>query len=350
VQDFRIGRLQGRFVVMWNKPDGTRARHRLKAHTAKEAEREARDLMVLETAPPSGVTVEQVWAAYQAEVKGRRQEAKMAQTGKNVLPVFGHLAATQVTVEDCRRYIAKRRAAGRKDATIRTELGCLRTSLLWAAKANLIDRTPRIELPQTPAPRERYLSKDEVTALLNAAIDPHVRLAMLLALTTAGRIGALLELTWDRVDMDRRVIKLATNDIGPRKGRATVPINDTLITALQDAKGAALSSYVIEWGGRSVGSIKTGFNGAVKRAGIQHCTPHDLRRTAGRFMAEAGIPIEEIAQYLGHTNPNVTRSTYAQFSPTYMQKAAKALELDSRPVNVSDIKATRARRVECNRL
>lgn len=163
--------------------------------------------------------------------------------------------------------------------------------------------------------------------LLDAAGDPHIKLAIILMVTTAGRIGALLELTWDRVDMDRRIIRLATNDIGPKKGRATVPINDTLMAALQTAHSADVSDYVIEWGGRKVGSIKTGFNAAVKRAGIEHCTPHDLRRTAGRFMAEAGVPIEEIAQYLGHSNPNVTRSTYSRFSPEYLRKAASALDL-----------------------
>ncbi len=78
-----------------------------------------------------------------------------------------------------------------------------------------------------------------------------------------------------------------TNRIGPKKGRATVPINDTLMAALQTAHSASVSDFVIEWGGRKVGAIKTGFNAAVKRAGIEHCTPHDLRRTAGRFMAEA---------------------------------------------------------------
>lgn len=142
---------------------------------------------------------------------------------------------------------------------------------------------------------------------------------------TAGRIGALLELTWDRVDLDRRLIKLATNDIGPRMGRATVPINDTLMAALQAAQGAALSRYMIEWGGRKAESVKTEFNAAAKRAWIDHCTPHDLRRTAGRFMAEAGVPMEEIAQYLGHTSPAITSSTYAQFSPKYLRGADDAL-------------------------
>lgn len=330
MRDYRIGRLKGRFVVIWNDDDGGRRRYRLEAHTAKEAEREARDLILKANAPKAGVLVSEIWEAYTREVDGRRQAAKMRQVGKNVLPDFGHLSASQITAEDCRNFIAKRRRAGRKDGTIRTDLGCLRTCLSWAAKSGLIQSAPRIELPHTPQPRDRYLTRDEVERLLAAASAPHIRLAILLMVTTAGRIGALLELTWDRVDLARRVIKLAPNDLGPRKGRATVPINDSLMAALQTAKLSGVSDYVIEWGGRKVGSIKTGFNAAVERAGIAHCTRHDLRRTAGRFMAEAGVPIEEIAEYLGHSNPNITRATYARFSPQHLRKAAGALEI--RPV------------------
>lgn len=159
-------------------------------------------------------------------------------------------------------------------------------------------------------------------------------------LTTAGRIGAILELTWDRVDLHRGVIRLATADIGPKKGRATVPINNTARAALEAAKRAARTDYVIEWGGRPVQSIKTGFAAAVKRAGIAHCTRHDLRRTAGRFMVENGVPIEEVAQYLGHTNPSITRSTYGTFSPSYLRTAAGSLEFGG-PRPVQRTKGTR---------
>lgn len=327
MRDYRIGRLKGRYVVAWNDESGTRRRYRLAALTAKEAEREARDLILKAAAPPAGMTVAQIWGAYQAEMGQRRQAGKMVESGKNILPAMGHLSVEQITAEDCRSYMRQRREAGRKEATIRTELSCLRTALKWAEKSRLIPVAPRVDLPQTPPPRDRYLTRAEVAKLLEAAIDPHINLAILLMLTTAGRIGALLELTWSRVDLDRRIIKLSANDIGPRKGRATVPINDSLIGALQAAKAAAISEYVIEYAGRRVGSIKTGFNAAVKRAGIDHCTPHDLRRTAGRLMAEAGVPIEEIAQYLGHSNPNITRSTYSQFSPDHLRRAAGALEI-----------------------
>jgi hypothetical protein len=35
----------------------------------------------------------------------------------------------------------------------------------------------------------------------------------------------------------------------------------------------------------------------------------------------------EIVQFLGHTNPNITRGTDAKFSPDHLRKAAGALEI-----------------------
>lgn len=109
MRDYRLGRLKGRWVVMWNEDDGRRRRYRLAAETRADAEREARDLIVHAQAPASGVTVAQVWEAYRLDMGERRQASKLAQVGKNVLPVFGHFAAEQVSVDDCRAYIARRR-------------------------------------------------------------------------------------------------------------------------------------------------------------------------------------------------------------------------------------------------
>jgi hypothetical protein len=43
-------------------------------------------------------------------------------------------------------------------------------------------------------------------------------------------------------------------------------------------------------------------------------------------MAEAGTPMAEIAQFLGHSSEAVTFSVYARFSPTYLKRAAAVLE------------------------
>ena len=325
MRDYKIGRLKGRFVVTWDE-GGKRRRYRLAASTAREADAEARDLIRMVTVGERAMTVADVWAAYRAEKDGRRIAHNMQWSGLPILAYFGHLRPEQITSQDCRDYAAARADEGRAAGTIWTELGHLRTSLKWAAeKARIIKYAPHIERPEKPAPRDRYLSRPEVNKLLAAECEPHIRLAILLMLTTAGRVAAILDLTWSRVDLERGTINLRLDAIGPRKGRAVVPINETLRPALINAREAALSEFVVEWAGGRVKSIKRGFARAVERAGIEHCSPHDLRRTAARFMVEDGVPIDEVAQYLGHSDPAITYSVYGRFSPGHLRRAADAL-------------------------
>ena len=201
--------------------------------------------------------------------------------------------------------------------------------LVWAQKQGLIDRAPYIEKPAKPKPVDKFLTRAEVRALMDAATMPHVRLFIELAITTGGRSGALLDLTWDRVDFERGMIDLRNPFLQlPHKGRAVVPMNRTLRGALLVAKEGALTPFVIEWAGQRVRSVKRGLARSAKRAGMDHVSPHTLRRSAARHMVEAGVPISEVAQYLGHTSEKVTFSTYARFSADYLKRAAAALEYD----------------------
>ena len=43
-------------------------------------------------------------------------------------------------------------------------------------------------------------------------------------------------------------------------------------------------------------------------------------------MAQAGIPMIEIARYLGHSNPAITYRVYAKHTPDYLKSAAAAVE------------------------
>jgi len=91
-------------------------------------------------------------------------------------------------------------------------------------------------------------------------------------------------------------------------------------------KEGAETDYVIEWAGAPVKSIKRAFRAAVMRAGLDKAvTPHVLRHTAASWMAEAGIPMSEIAAVLGHRDSRTTERVYAKFSPEYLQKAVRAL-------------------------
>jgi integrase len=65
---------------------------------------------------------------------------------------------------------------------------------------------------------------------------------------------------------------------------------------------------------------------AAVRAGVPWVTPHVFRHTAAVWMAEAGVPMPEIAAYLGHSDSRTTERVYAKFSPAYLRKASRALE------------------------
>lgn len=324
--DIRIGRLRGGLCVYWTGPDGRRVRHQLVARTRKAAEAEALDLYRAKAAPPPDCTVAELWQAYRAERAGRPIATTMDYSGRAILPHFGALRPDQITTADCRAYAAARRKAGIRDGTIWTDLGHLRSALNWAEKTGLIARAPYIERPAKPAPKERYLTRAEIDRLLAVECEPHIRLAMLLMLSTAGRVSAILELTWDRVDMDRGQIDLRTEGAATRKGRAVVPINAGLRAALQEAREAALSDHVVEWAGRPVRSIRKGIAAAAARAGIPGVSPHVFRHSAAVHMAEAGVPMSEISQYLGHSNVSVTERVYARYSPTHLRRAAEVVD------------------------
>lgn len=326
MRDFKIGKLNGRFVVSWWE-DGTRRRFRLDADTLSDAKREAIDVARRESTKEHRVsTVQDLWEAYRRENAGKPSVVTMGYEWKAIGPHFGYLRPDQITVALCRSYEAYRTANSIKPGTIWTELGHLRSVMLWAYRRKMIESAPYIERPRQPAPKERYLTRSECERLIMAATAPHIRLAIILMLSTAARIGAVLDLTWDRVDFERGQIRLRRDDSVTRKGRATVPVNAGLRAALSAAKEAAISDYVVEWAGDRVGSIKTGFRAAVKAAGLVDVSPHVLRHTAAVHMVEAGVSMDEVAQYLGHSNTAMTSRVYARFSPSHLRKAADILD------------------------
>ena len=325
--DYRIGRLNGRLCLTWWR-DGKRHRYSLGTSDPRAAERLAPALYA-ELTRPKGTTVEELWNAYVLDKAGRAVTVTMGHTWKALHDRFGPMEAHAVTVADCRAHRDARVTDAIKDGTIHTELGHLRMVLVWAEKQGLITHAPHIERPPKPRPRERHLSRDEVRALLTSATLPHIRLYTILAYTTAARNGALLQLRWDRVDFDAGRIDLRDPTItAPHKGRAIVPMLRTTRAALLEARQGALTEYVIEWAGHPVKSVKRGLKAAATRAGLEHVSPHDLRRSAAIHMAEDGVPISEISQFLGHSNERITFSTYARFQPDYLRNAAQALEFD----------------------
>lgn len=327
--EFKLQRLRGGYAIAVYDEGRRISRKQLESRDAAGAAAEFGRL-VAAASRPVDPDVNTLWGAYRTDRAGRRIAENMEFSGRAILPFFGAMRPGDIDVKTCRSYTAGRRLKGRKNGTIGTELNHLRIVLAWAKKTKLIDSVPGMELPTKPAPRERHLTRDEFDALLDASETHHLRLFLILALSTAARAGALLELTWDRVDYERGLIYLGQRHaLRPVKGRATVPMTDSARAALSAAQGAARSAYVIEWAGERVGSVRTALSKAATRARVLGVSPHVLRHTAAVWMAEAGVPMGEIAAYLGHSDTTITQRVYARYSPDHLRRASGALELGS---------------------
>lgn len=330
---FRVGRHRGRWVAISGHGAGKR-RRALAADSKAEALRQIRELnqRAAHAERGSTTTVETVFSLYveDRERDGVPSVKRMREAWKPLSSHFAHLQAASVDKAACQAYIKRRRRLGVSDGGIRTELDYLSTALRFGMRAKLYTGgAPAIERPPQPRPRDRWLTKAQVVKLVRAAKAPHVKLFILLAIATAGRPSHILQLTWDRVDLQRRVINLDDPERDrTKKGRAEVPINDDILEPLRMARDLATTGNVIEYNEQPLLSVKKSIAAAAKRARIKGVGPYVLRHTAGVWMAQAGVPIEEIAQYMGHTSPSVTFRVYARYSPEHMKRAAGALLLD----------------------
>jgi integrase len=323
--EYRLTRHRGKFAIVWYR-GGRRYRYTLGTADAREARRLAPSIYA-ELTKPKGGNVGDLWDAYVWDKRDHAVVGTMHHTWKALVSRFDRLPGERVTIADCRAHVQERRGRGISDGTIHTELGHLRTVLRWAEKHGHIERAPHIERPRKPAPRDRHLTRDEARRLIDSAQFPHVRLFIILALGTGARSGALLDLRWDNVDLAAGLIDLRNPDLKrPHKGRAVVPINKTVRAALAEAEVGKLTAFVIEWAGKPVRSVKRGLKRAAQVAHLAGVSPHVLRHSAAVHMAEAGIPMEDIAQFLGHSNSSITRRVYARFSSDYLRGAAASLE------------------------
>jgi integrase len=65
---------------------------------------------------------------------------------------------------------------------------------------------------------------------------------------------------------------------------------------------------------------------AVAAAKLEGVSQHVLRHSAAVHMAEAGVPMSEIAQFLGHSSTSVTERVYARYSPDHLRRAAAVVD------------------------
>jgi len=213
------------------------------------------------------------------------------------------------------------------DETVRRELEQLQAAIRYAHKDNILDTYPAIWKPRKSKSRSRWLTKKEAAKLLRAtdqlrSASHYMKLFILIGLYTGARSDAILSLRWENIDLDRGFIDFRNAQKSANKQAAIVPVPKRLMRELGAVKNDV--GYVITLDGKKIGSVKTSFRRCCAIAGLDDVTPHTLRHTAASWMVQKGVPLFEVAKYLGHSTSMMIEKTYGHLAPDHLRRASES--------------------------
>jgi len=309
-------------------------------------------LLMERSAPDVGsdLTVADLWAIYAAKHIATVEAPDTLRYSWKALELhFGQYRPSDIGQDLVDAYVDARLRRV-KSGTVRRELVALRACLNWCAapKRRILASSalPVYDLPPDSAPRDRWLRQDEIDRLLAAAsafYGPEPRRMgrgerfIWLALETAARKQALLDLTWSQVDWEIGVIHLdPPGRKATKKRRPSVPVSARLRPMLERMHKEKINERVLDNGGEVWATIQSiaelaGFGeprttprGTGEKPKGTGVSPHVFRHTAATHMARRGVPLFDIAGVLGNSLAMVEK-VYAKHCPGRLRAAVDSI-------------------------
>ena len=170
----------------------------------------------------------------------------------------------------------------------------------------------------------QYLSKDEISTLLDASPDYFSPL-IITALNTGLRVGNILNLKWNDINFKLNIIELVENK---GKKHMRIPMNEKLIKCLNGVEKT--SDYVFinphtgePWNRTTFGKL---WRKVREKANLNDFKFHGLRHTVGSILASEGVSIPTIKALLAHSDVTTTMR-YIHVAPKELQNATDVLKL-----------------------
>ena len=220
-----------------------------------------------------------------------------------------------------------------KPATVNRMLEVLRAILRRAERQwDWIDRAPHVRMLPEPKRRIRWITREEADRLLSVLPD-HLAAMAAFTLATGLREANVTGLTWQQVDLQRRVAWFHADQTKP--GRAlSVPLNNEAVLILRAQLGKH-STWVFTYKGKPVSRANNhAWRKALKRAGIEDFRWHDLRHTWASWHVQAGTPLNILQELGGWESVEMVRR-YAHLSADHLAEYASNI---SGPRVITDTK------------
>lgn len=247
---------------------------------------------------------------------------------------FGHLLLSQVTAQPIERY-KEQRAQSVSPATINRELAGLKRMFNLAEQWGLHrGRNPMkgIRFLAENNLKLRTLSEEEEGRLLSHC-SPYLQDLVIFAINTGLRLGEILNLTWEEVDLENGILTLLV-----RKNRRVLemPLNEKALPVVKGWHGIRKSEYVFynPETGEQWKDLWLGLKKACRKAGLTGITWHTFRHTFASRLNGNGTDLVTVKELLGHADIKTTLR-YAHTNRAAKASAVRRLAGSDKVVTVA---------------
>lgn len=220
---------------------------------------------------------------------------------------------SDVTRQDLEDWIAERLKSV-KGESVRRELSTIGHIFKVALERwGYIDKSPMIglQLPEGSKPRTQRFTQEDIDALLYASSYPdkvstaraRTGAAMLFAIETAMRAGEICNLTWENVNLEKRIAHLPITKNGTARD---VPLSTKAIEILIRLRNEIDSEFCFDL---KASTLDATFRKLKQMAMREYLHFHDTRREACSRLAKK-VDVMTLAKISGHKDVKILLNTY----------------------------------------
>jgi len=239
---------------------------------------------------------------------------------------------TPTDLREYKSYLVKERCL--RPNSVNRKLAVLRSFLGWAANAGLIPDGRAPSIPRSVAqvrPGPRWLGRRERLAFMRAierAGRPRDAAIVTMLLHTGLRVRELCALCWRDVTLRPRAGVVVVHGKGNKL--RTVPLNLDVRNALQsmgfaEKAGSPEPIFHGQRGPLTARGVQSMLAKYSRAAGLDDVSPHSLRHTFCKDLADAGADLQEVAALAGHESLETTRR-YCEPSMRDLQRTVALIE------------------------
>ncbi|MBF0449224.1 MAG: site-specific integrase [Candidatus Magnetomorum sp.] len=249
-----------------------------------------------------------------------------------ILPVFGSKSIGAIKRSDIKSFLMEQLDKGQSKSSIELYRTVMSSVFNYAIDDEIITHNPTINILKS-----LNLEKDEKNEVCPYTYDetrkfldicekkyPATYPLFITAFQSGLRLGELLALEWNDIDLDNRKIKVSKSykrgvTSGTKTGKTRyVDISDKLFNVLHAERKTSQSNYLfINSKGKrhEQNTIHKHFKRIIKNAGLRDIRFHDIRHTFISLLISNGAQIVYVKEQAGHTSIKMTIDTYSKWIP-----------------------------------